>query len=112
VVAALYAASWLSAEWFYGSLGVTPEEVGLGTVDLLVISGVMAALLLPAELVNAPCVHRLGNADGVTVFYAAGRVFRLPAQSVLTTACEPTWSTKPARPNRIRRNRSRRNRSR
>jgi hypothetical protein len=216
VVGTLYAASWLAAEWFYGSLGVTPEEVGLGTVDLLVISGVMAALLafvlvtldglwrriqhaalrvplfflvtaavvallapwpvvilygllgaaigaltasdspapalrsmrwiavaasivavglgvsayltsgtmrerlmtgqsvtptllnfqiavlwaptvriwpvdnaqLPAELTNAPCVHRLGNADGVTVFYAAGRVFRLPAQSVLTTACE------------------------
>ena len=218
VVGALYAASWLAAEWFYGSLGVTPEEVGLGTVDLLVISGVMAALLafmfltldllwrrirhaalrvplfllvtaavaallapwpvvilyglvgaasgalsasdspapalrsmrwiavaasivalglgvtayltsgtmrerlmagqsvtpallnfqiavlwaptmriwpvdnaqLPAELANAPCVHRLGNADGVTVFYTAGRVFRLPAQNVLTTGCEST----------------------
>jgi hypothetical protein len=217
VVAALYAASWLASEWFYGSLGVTPEEVGLGTVDLLVISGVLAALLafgflmldvmwrrvrhaalriplftlvagvvaalltpwpvailyglvgaalgaltasdspvpalrslrwiavaasivavglgvtayftsgamrerliagkpvnpvllnfqiavlwaptariwpvenaaLPAELANTPCVHRLGNTDGVTVFYAAGRVFRLPAQSVLTTACVP-----------------------
>jgi hypothetical protein len=45
---------------------------------------------LPAELANGQCVNRLGNADGVTVFYATGHVFRLPAQSVLTSPCEST----------------------
>ncbi|MFD5828336.1 hypothetical protein [Lentzea sp. NPDC060358] len=216
VAAALYGTSWLAAEWFYGSLGVTPEEVGLGSVDLLLISGVAALVIalvvvgldvlwrrvrhaalrvpafgllgaavavllapwpvavlyallgagvavvsasdtsapvrrsarwiplaasvvvlglgvtayftsgatreslaagqpatpvlitflvaalwaptaqvwpvgdaeLPPGLDNGTCAHRLGNADGVTVFFHAGKVFRLPAESVLSRTCE------------------------
>jgi hypothetical protein len=214
--AALYGASWLAAQQFYGSLGVSPEEVGVGTVDLLLISGVVAVLLatavllldilwrrarhaalrvpaftivaaviagliapwpvavhyalagagiaavtassdgarprrsarwipaaaalillaltitsysmsgvyrdrvvagqpvtpglagfqiavlwapatqvfpldgedLPPGLSEGDCVHRLGNANGVTVFYRSGKVFRVPAEAVLSRTCE------------------------
>lgn len=213
--AALYGASWLAAQQFYGSLGVSPEEVGVGAVDLLLISGVVAVLLatavllldtlwrrarhaalrvpaftivaaviaglvapwpvavlyalvgagiaavtassdgarprrsarwipaaaalillaltmtsysmsgvyrdrvvagqpvtpglagfqiavlwapatrvfpldgedLPPGLSEGECVHRLGNADGVTVFYWSGKVFRVPAEAVLSRTC-------------------------
>ncbi|MEV4313347.1 hypothetical protein [Actinocrispum sp. NPDC049592] len=45
IVATLYGASWLAAQWFYGSFGVTPEEVGLTTVDLLLASGITSILV-------------------------------------------------------------------
>jgi hypothetical protein len=48
VAATLYGASWLAAQWFYGAWGVTPEEVGLTTVDLLLASGVTTVLIVAA----------------------------------------------------------------
>jgi hypothetical protein len=213
---ALYGAAWLAAQWFYGSLGVSPEEVGLGAVDLMLIAGVVAVLIaglvilldtlwrrvrhpalrlpafallgavigallagwpvallyalagaglaavtasyddarpvrsghwiavaasavllalgvtsyamsgvyrdrvtagkpvtpglagfqiavlwaptvrvfpldgedLPPGLSQGACVHRLGNSDGVTVFFTAENVFRVPAEAVLSRTCE------------------------
>jgi hypothetical protein len=45
VAAVLYGTAWLAAQWFYGSIGVTPGEVGLTAVDLLLASGVAAMLI-------------------------------------------------------------------
>ncbi|WP_203719304.1 hypothetical protein [Asanoa siamensis] len=46
VAGALYGISWLAAESFYGAYGVSPDEVGLSTVDLLVTAGAVALLIV------------------------------------------------------------------
>jgi hypothetical protein len=50
----------------------------------------VGGVTLPDQLPAGQCAQRLGNADGVSVFYRGGRVVRLPAQNVITANCEPS----------------------
>ncbi|SER25000.1 hypothetical protein [Actinokineospora terrae] len=51
IAGTLYGMSWLAAQWFYGSFGVSPEEVGLTAADLLLAAGVGGVLVAVGILV-------------------------------------------------------------